>query len=217
MQASLKVSPFFSIYRNGNKYIAYAEASGLIELSEDEFNNLLSLDVKELKEIRMLIPEKEKKINAVVNGIRLLNQEAINFFESDKELPKGETALIISSNIDFLLTIDLSKFEKVLIAYVMDPYRFFIYVMTKNNPCIYEIYLWLKNSRLILDVKVDGEIVREKSPTLSEFTEFLLLGLAKMLLNGNRYDGKLIYVDMMDGELIVNTPLKIPGCPKCKI
>lgn len=217
MQASLKVSPFFSIYRNGNKYIAYAEASGLIELSEDEFNNLLSLDVKELKEIRMLIPEKEKKINAVVNGIRLLNQEAINFFESDKELPKGETALIISSNIDFLLNIDLSKFEKVLIAYVMDPYRFFIYVMTKNNPCIYEIYLWLKNSRLILDVKVDGEIVREKSPTLSEFTEFLLLGLAKMLLNGNRYDGKLIYVDMMDGELIVNTPLKIPGCPKCKI
>lgn len=167
MQASLKVSPFFSIYRNGNKYIAYAEASGLIELSEDEFNNLLSLDVKELKEIRMLIPEKEKKINAVVNGIRLLNQEAINFFESDKELPKGEPALIISSNIDFLLNIDLSKFEKVLIAYVMDPYRFFIYVMTKNNPCIYEIYLWLKNSRLILDVKVDGEIVREKSPTLS--------------------------------------------------
>ncbi|AWR95133.1 hypothetical protein [Acidianus brierleyi] len=217
MQASLKVSPFFSIYRNGNKYIAYAEASGLIELSEDEFNNLLSLDVKELKEIRMLIPEKEKKINAVVNGIRLLNQEAISFFESDKELPKGENALIISSSMNFLLTTDLSKFEKVLIAYVMDPYRFFIYVMKKNSPCIYEIYLWLKNSRLILDVKVDGAIVREGSPTLSEFTEFLLLGLAKILLNGNSYDGKLIYIDMMDGELIVNTPLKIPGCPKCKI
>jgi hypothetical protein len=220
MQPNLTISPFFSIFKNHNKYLAYSEASGLVELSEDEFNNLMSLNTEELKEIRMLVPEKEEKINAVINRIRFHYPQFINVFNSIEEVPEREKVLIVSSSISFLvnLPIDLVRFKKVLIAYVMDPYRFFIYVVDKKeSPCIYEIYLWLKNSRLILDVKVDGILIKEATPTLSDFSELLLLGFSKMLLNGDKFGGKLIYVDVLEGELIINTPLKIPGCPKCKI
>ncbi|MBB5254344.1 hypothetical protein [Sulfurisphaera ohwakuensis] len=213
-----RISPFFTIYKNGEKYIVFAESSGLIELNEIEFNNLFSINSDELMDIRMLIPEKEEKINVFAINIILTAQHLVNLYVSINDLPKYENTLIISTNINSLLSIndELLKFEKVLVSYAMDPYRFFIYVMKKNNPCIYEIYLWLKNSRLILEIKVDGKVIVEASLKLNEFAEFLLLGLSKLLLNSSKYDGKLIYVDLLEGELVVNTPLKIPGCLKCK-
>lgn len=223
MHPTLTISPFFFfflIFKNYNKYLAYSEASGLIEFSEDEFNNLMSLNTEELKEIRMLVPEKEEKINAVINRIRFHYPQFVNVFNSIEEVPENEKVLIVSSSIHFLVSqpIDLTRFKKVLIAYIMDPYRFFIYVVNKKAiPCMYEIYLWLKNSRLILDVKVDGVMIKEATPALSDFSELLLLGFSKMLFNSDKFGGKLVYVDVMEGELIINTPLKIPGCPKCKI
>ncbi|BCU68871.1 hypothetical protein [Stygiolobus caldivivus] len=215
MKRALKISPFFSVFKNGNKYFAYSEASGLVELCEDEFDNLTP--VEELKEIRMLIPEEEEKINVVVNKVSLSYHNLINVFNSIEEVPEGEKILVISSSIHFLVNLPISRFKKVLIAYIMDPFRFFIYSIKNNSPCMYEIYLWLKNSRLILDVKIDGVVISEANPTLNSFAELLLLGFSKLLLNSDKFDGKLVYIDVLEGDLIINTPLKIPGCPKCGI
>ncbi|AAY79927.1 hypothetical protein [Sulfolobus acidocaldarius] len=224
-----KISPFFVTIRDGNKYVLFSEASGIVEFEEAEWAKFLSgeIDEKEkgeLEELRLILSDDEI-IYLKVNSLNFKNLDPFSFrvIKSFQEVKDKSKIAVISSNISYLLSendeivtlLKSRKFEKVVIGYAMDYYRFFVYVMDSKTPCLYEIYVWLKNSKLIMDVKLGGEIIYKTTSNLDVSAENLLLGFIKLLLNSRNYNGKLIYIDVKEGEMILNTPLKIPGCTKC--